>query len=98
MAKTTLQQLLELGQSPWYDNIRRSLITTGELQRLIDLGIRGMTTNPTYFEKAIGHSDEYDEQLRALVAAGNDTPAIYEALVVQDIRNCADIPRPIYDS
>jgi len=98
MTKTTLQQLHDFGQSPWYDNIRRSLLTSGELQKLIDQGIRGMTTNPTYFEKAIGHSDEYDEQFRALVAEGKDTPAIYEALVVDDIRNCADVLRPIYDA
>src|SRR5438309_11969351 len=98
MADTTLQQLHREGQSPWYDNIRRSLVSSGELQRLIDLGISGMTTNPTYFEKAIGHSDEYDEQFRQLVAEGKDTPEIYQALVVEDIRNCAGVLRPIYEA
>ena len=63
-----LQELLAAGQSIWLDNIRRSMFASGELQRLIDLGLRGMTSNPTIFEKAIGSGTDYDEQLRMLVA------------------------------
>ncbi len=62
-----LQQLLEAGQSVWLDNLRRSMFASGELKRLIDQGLRGMTSNPTIFEKAIGTGDDYDEQLSKLI-------------------------------
>ncbi|MBV8198913.1 MAG: transaldolase, partial [Candidatus Eremiobacteraeota bacterium] len=62
-----LQQLLEAGQSVWLDNLRRSMFASGELKRLIDLGLRGMTSNPTIFEKAIGSGNDYDAQLRELI-------------------------------
>src|SRR5438270_10299560 len=70
-SKNALQQLRDQGQSPWLDFIARDLLTSGKLQRLIDQGIVGMTSNPTIFEKAIGGgSDEYDEALQRLVRAG----------------------------
>ena len=60
MAKTNLQRLFDLGQSPWLDNITRGLITSGDLQALIDKGIVGVTANPTIFEKALAGSADYD--------------------------------------
>ncbi|HWE64661.1 MAG TPA: transaldolase [Chloroflexota bacterium] len=93
----TLQQLLEHGQSPWIDNITRGMLTGGELQRLIDLGIVGLTSNPTIFQKAIGSGTDYDEALQQLVREGKDIDAIYDALVLDDIRNAARILRPVYD-
>ena len=61
-----LKQLAAAGQSIWLDNIRRSMFASGELRRLIDAGLRGMTSNPTIFEKAIGSGTDYDDQLRSL--------------------------------
>ena len=94
---TKLNELAHLGQSVWLDFIRRSFILSGELQALIDQGVRGITSNPTIFEKAIAHSDDYDRQLRELVAAGKSVEDIYEALVIQDIAAAADLFRPVYD-
>ena len=65
--KNQLQQLLDAGQSVWLDNLRRSMFASGELKRLIDQGLRGMTSNPSIFEKAIGAGNDYDDQLRRLV-------------------------------
>ena len=61
--KNQIQQLLDDGQSVWLDNLRRNMFESGELKRLIDQGLRGMTSNPTIFEKAIGAGSDYDEQL-----------------------------------
>ncbi|HEX8731060.1 MAG TPA: bifunctional transaldolase/phosoglucose isomerase, partial [Ktedonobacterales bacterium] len=99
MAESRLHAVYELGQSVWYDNIRRGLIVSGELQRLIDEdAVVGVTSNPTIFEKAIEGSDDYDDALRALVAQGQRDPrAIFEALAVEDIQRAADILRPTYD-
>ena len=93
----TLQQLLEHGQSPWIDNITRGMLTGGELQRLIDLGIVGLTSNPTIFQKAIGAGSDYDDALRQLVKEGKSIDEIYDALVLGDIRNAADILQQVYD-
>ena len=93
-----LQQIRELGQSVWYDNIRRGLIRSGELQRLIDLGVSGLTSNPTIFEKAIAGSTDYDEALMELARTDMGTEEIFEALALEDIRDTADMLRPIYDS
>jgi transaldolase len=92
-----LQEVQRLGQSIWYDSIRRGLIRSGELQRLIDLGVSGLTSNPTIFEKAIAGSADYDEALLDLARSGKSTEEIYEALVMEDIRAVADLLRPIYD-
>jgi transaldolase len=94
---TQLQQLTEVGQSIWLDNIKRSMFASGELAGLIDKGLRGMTSNPTIFEKAIGHGDDYDEQLRSLVGSVSDPTALFEALAIQDIRSACDAFRGLYD-
>lgn len=92
-----LHDLTHLGQSIWYDNIRRSLIESGELQALFDAGVRGVTSNPSIFEKAITAGAEYDEQLQQLAAGRKTVQEIYEALVLQDIQEAADLARPIYE-
>jgi transaldolase/glucose-6-phosphate isomerase len=93
-----LHELTAAGQSIWLDNIRRDMFATGELQRLIDLGVRGMTSNPTIFEKAIGTGNDYDAQLRSLAGSGLDANGLFEALAIQDIRNALDLFRPLYDA
>jgi transaldolase/glucose-6-phosphate isomerase len=95
MAK--LSDYLELGQSIWLDDIRREYFTTGELARLVSLGLRGLTSNPSIFEKAIVGSSDYDAELRELVRAGKSLQEIYEALTMADIRQAADVLRPVYD-
>ncbi|HET8609279.1 MAG TPA: bifunctional transaldolase/phosoglucose isomerase, partial [Burkholderiales bacterium] len=92
-----LRALYGRGQSVWLDYIRRSLITGGELQRLIDDdGLCGITSNPSIFQKAISGSTDYAEQLAQLHARGLDAPAIYEALAIRDIQDAADLLRPVY--
>ena len=93
----SLQETQRLGQSIWYDNMRRGLLGSGELQRLLSLGVTGLTSNPTIFEKAIAGSTDYDDALLALSRDGKSVGATYEALVVEDIRAAADLLRPIYD-
>nr|MDT8304384.1 bifunctional transaldolase/phosoglucose isomerase [Anaerolineae bacterium] len=95
---TKLHELLALGQSIWYDNIRRALIESGELAALFTAGVRGVTSNPSIFEKAIIESTDYDEQLRRLVAEKKTVAEMYEALVLQDIQQAADLARPIYEA
>ncbi len=85
------------GQSPWLDNLKREWLTSGEIQRWIDRGVRGITSNPSIFQKAIESSEAYSEQLAALVAEGSDVPAAYWALVVEDIRTALALLRPVYD-
>lgn len=93
-----LQRLYaEQGQSPWLDNIRRGLISSGDLRHMMDQGIRGVTANPAIFEKAITGSDDYDVALRALARDGADASTIYEALAVEDIQMAADVFRPLYE-
>jgi transaldolase/glucose-6-phosphate isomerase len=92
-----LHDLAQLGQAIWLDDIRRSYLTNGELAELVKQGLRGLTSNPTIFEKAINGSADYDAQMRALVRAGKSTTEIYEALAIDDIRQAADILRPVYD-
>jgi transaldolase/glucose-6-phosphate isomerase len=92
-----LQQLADCGQSIWLDYIRRNMFASGELRRLIDLGLRGMTSNPTIFEKAIGAGNDYDEQLRSIAGTLSDPNDIFEALAIQDIRSATDAFRPLYD-
>ena len=93
-----LRQLEILGQSIWLDYIRRDLIAGGELRRLSAAdGLRGMTSNPSIFEKAIADSHDYDEDIRAMARAGKDTEAIYETLSQRDVQNAADEFRPLYD-
>jgi transaldolase len=94
-----LQQLEQQGQSIWYDNISRAILRQGELQRMVDGGLLGLTSNPTIFDKAISGSAEYDGQIRELVSAdpGIDVTGLIQALMVEDIRAAADVLRPVYD-
>jgi transaldolase/glucose-6-phosphate isomerase len=95
---TKIQELGKLGQSIWYDNIRRALLAHGGLQSLVDAGVTGVTSNPSIFEKAIAGSTDYDEAIGELVPKGRSEAEIYEALAVGDIQDAADILRPVYDS
>ncbi|MGE0539555.1 MAG: transaldolase [Dehalococcoidia bacterium] len=93
-----LQQLLGEGQAVWLDYTKRSFTASGELARLVQRGVRGVTSNPTIFEKAIIGSTEYDDVVQRLSLAGLDAVAIYEALTVEDIAAAADVLRPVYDA
>ena len=94
-----IARLLEYGQSPWYDNLTRGLITGGGLTRFIeDDGIRGVTSNPTIFEKAMSSGEGYDEQLAALARDQTAIDSVYWALVLDDIRHAADMLRPTYEA
>src|SRR3989441_10650151 len=98
MAKNPLFELSEAGTSVWLDYIRRSLITSGELQRMIDEdAVVGMTSNPTIFEKAIGGSSDYDESLRKLVAPGGTGDELFLSLMIEDIPMAAAVLKPVYD-
>jgi transaldolase / glucose-6-phosphate isomerase len=96
--QTSMHALLELGQSVWLDYLRRGMLSSGELQSLIDDGLRGMTSNPTIFEHAIGGSSDYDDQLRGLAASRMSDLEVFERLAVDDVRQAADLFRPVYDA
>jgi len=99
MTVNPLVRLGELGQSPWLDYITRDLLQTGELQRLIAQdGLRGMTTNPTIFEKAVAGSDRYDTDIRSLADSGLKPGEIFETLAVADVRTACDMFLPLYRS
>jgi transaldolase/glucose-6-phosphate isomerase len=97
--KNPLQELLNYGQSMWLDYIRRDLFTTGKLKQMIaDDGLRGMTSNPAIFEKAIADSSLYDDQLKSVASRSDlDTTARFEQLAIRDIQSAADALRPVYD-
>ena len=99
-ATNPLKDLLNYGQSVWLDYIRRNLFTSGELKRLIEEdGLRGMTSNPAIFEKAIAGSTDYTDLLKSLAAqTGLDAKARYEILAIRDIQDAADLLRPVYES
>jgi len=86
------------GQSPWLDNLRRGWITSGELQALIDRGVRGITSNPSIFQKAMTGTDDYDEQLGALAGAGHSIEDSYWELVTRDIVDALDLLRPVHEA
>lgn len=88
----------QFDQSPWLDNLRRGYLTSGQLADLVSKGVRGLTSNPTIFQKAISGSDDYDEQFATL--AGDEHPTIddYWTMVLQDIHGAADIFADLYDS
>ena len=95
--KNSLQSLQDQGQSVWLDYLGRSLITSGELKRLIDEdGLRGLTSNPSIFEKAITSSSDYQDMIEAPESQGIDAKALYERIAVRDIQDAADILRPVY--
>src|SRR5512135_2339724 len=91
-----IQQLAQLGQSIWYDNIQRKMITSGDLKRMVEQGLLGMTSNPSIFEKAIGSSHDYDVAMHRLVDAGASAEAIYDALTIEDVGLAADVFRPVF--
>jgi transaldolase / glucose-6-phosphate isomerase len=93
-----LRALHGYGQSVWLDYIRRSLLTSGELARLIEEdGLRGVTSNPAIFEKAITGSTDYTEILGALASKYQDAKALYEQVAIRDIQDAADVLRPVYE-
>ncbi|MHB8670607.1 MAG: transaldolase [Acidimicrobiales bacterium] len=94
---TKLQRLYsEHGQSPWLDNLKRGWITSGELARRIEAGIRGITSNPTIFQKAIEGQPDYDEAFRRLAAVGTTVEDAYWDLVVDDITHALELLDPVY--
>ncbi len=97
--KNPLQELLNYGQSMWLDYIRRDLFTSGKLKQMIaDDGLRGMTSNPAIFEKAIADSSLYDDILKSLAARTDlDATAKFEQIAIRDIQDAADALRPVYD-
>ncbi len=98
MKENPLLKLRSFGQSIWLDYIRRRMLVSGELGRLIkEDGLAGVTSNPSIFEKAIAESDDYDDAIRSLARAAKNAGQIYEELAVEDIRLTADLFRPLYD-
>jgi transaldolase len=96
---TRLQQLFEeQGQSPWLDNLRRGYLTSGDLAQRVADGMRGLTSNPTIFQKAMEGSADYDDQLGDLVKAGGNVVDDYWAMALRDIRGALDVFAPLYDS
>jgi transaldolase len=92
-----LNDLTKLGQSVWLDFISRKLFKSGELVKLRELGVRGMTSNPTIFDKAISKSNDYDEDIRELVRKGVSVEEIFEKLALKDIAMAADEMLPVYN-
>jgi len=96
---TTLRNLFEIqGQSPWVDNLQRSHLRDGTLRQYIADGVRGLTSNPTIFQKAIQGGSEYDEQFASLVSAGVSTEEAYWSLVIKDIQDACDIFSDLHQS
>jgi transaldolase len=98
---TETNRLLEieaLGQSVWLDNLSRQLLDDGDLSRLIEAdGLSGVTSNPSIFEKSIGHSNRYDDMVRELAGAHDEPQEIFEELAYHDIRDAADLLRPVFE-
>lgn len=97
---TRFEEMAEAGTSLWLDYIRRDLLEDGGLEDLVERGIRGVTSNPSIFQKAIADSAEYDDDIREAVQADPDIDAngLYEAFAIQDVQSAADILRPVYDA
>ena len=98
MSSTTLKELLDHGQSVWYDNIQRAMLQSGELQRLVDDGVRGVTSNPTIFKNAISQGKEYQADITALSRQGKSANEIFDTLALADVGAAADVLRPVYDA
>src|SRR6266446_10417091 len=93
-----LAALTAAGTSVWLDQIRRSLIEGGELQRLIDeYSLRGVTSNPAIFEKAILGSDDYDDELREMASEGLEAREIYDRIAIRDVQLATDVLRPVWE-
>jgi transaldolase len=97
MITNPLIQIQDYRQSIWLDNIERSMITSGELKKMVQDGLLGMTSNPTIFEKAISGSKDYDEQLEKLTLEGKGVTESLNALMIQDIQMAADVFLPVYE-
>jgi len=100
MNPNSLNQLAALGQSIWYDNIQRSLLENGGLAKMIsEDSITGLTSNPSIFDNAIGHSADYDDDIAKILrqTPSMDTVTLYETLAIQDIQAAADLMRPTFD-
>jgi transaldolase/glucose-6-phosphate isomerase len=95
-----LKELEKYGQAPWLDNLSRGLVRSGELARLVkDDGIKGVTSNPSIFEKAMGHSNEYDDEIRSLLDQGTaDLGEMFNNLAFTDIRGACDVLKSVYDA
>ncbi len=93
-----IAQLLEQGQSVWQDDISRQMIESGEIARIVAQGVRGLTSNPSIFEKAIAAGDAYDEDVARLAGEGLDAQRIFEAVAVDDIRATCDLFMPVYEA
>jgi transaldolase len=96
----SIQSLQTLGQSIWLDYISRSLLTSGELSRFISLGVTGVTSNPSIFQKSFCETGDYDSAIKAIVKSkpNIDTPSLYERLAIEDIQTAANLLLPIYNS
>src|SRR3974377_432930 len=94
-----VQELQEHGQAAWLDFLARGFIAKGNLQKLVEEdGLRGVTSNPSIFEKAIVESDEYDAAMRSMLETRDRAPGeFYECLAVEDIKHAADVLRPAYE-
>jgi len=97
MSKSAMQQLAEVGQSVWLDYIDRKLLETGKLKELIGMGLRGMTSNPSIFNNAIGQSRDYDVKISSLKSQGKSGFEIYDELTIVDIQEATDLFKPVYD-
>jgi len=93
-----IDALNQLGQSVWYDNVSREVLTNGELQALIDSGVSGLTSNPTIFKKAIADTDFYDKELEELGKQGLTADEICETVMIKDLSMVAAMLRPVYDA
>lgn len=99
MASNTIKELVSEGQSVWQDDISRDMIQSGKLaERIEQIGIRGVTSNPTIFQKAISGSDAYDDDIKSLLGEGKSAAEIFQTIAVKDIQDACDLFRPIYDS
>src|SRR5687768_13258178 len=98
MRTTHMQRLLDMKQSVWLDDLSRDMIRSGELCDLIDRGLRGLTSNPTIFDQAIGRTTAYDDDLNKWSMSPDTDRDVYERLAIQDVREAADLFRPVYDS
>src|ERR1700761_8653319 len=96
---STLVDLLNYGQSYWLDNLTRKKITSGELKkRVTEQGLRGITSNPSIFHKAITGSEDYDAQIKELVNKGLTPQQVYDDLTIKDVQNACDVLKPVFDS
>src|ERR1700722_6559867 len=95
---STLNDLLTYGQSYWLDNLTRKMIVNGELKkRVTEQGLRGITSNPSIFNKAITGSDDYDSEIKDLVKAGKTPHEMYDALTIKDVQDACDLLKPVYE-